>query len=164
MCNTIELVCSPYRTNMCVKDGLTGWDISLLYSSSTLYITTSFSFYFRHASIFLERGKDRIGSTYKKAMYREYTDDTYSRLAARPDWLGFLGPVLRAEVDDVIIIHLKNFANRSYSIHPHGLFYVKNTEGKVSHNEQTRSWRGIASSHKEHVLDSHGWKWGRTKH
>ncbi|XP_043995686.1 ferroxidase HEPHL1 [Gambusia affinis] len=84
-----------------------------------------------HASIFLERGKDRIGSTYKKAMYREYTDDTYSRLAARPDWLGFLGPVLRAEVDDVIIIHLKNFANRSYSIHPHGLFYVKNTEGAL---------------------------------
>uniref|UniRef100_A0A3Q2PTM2 ferroxidase n=1 Tax=Fundulus heteroclitus TaxID=8078 RepID=A0A3Q2PTM2_FUNHE len=84
-----------------------------------------------HASVFLERGRHRIGSVYRKAMYREYTDDTYSHLAPRPDWLGFLGPILRAEVDDVIIIHLKNFANRSYSIHPHGLFYEKHTEGAL---------------------------------
>ncbi|KAM4546532.1 ferroxidase HEPHL1 [Fundulus diaphanus] len=84
-----------------------------------------------HASIFLERGQHRIGSVYRKAMYREYTDATYSHLAPRPDWLGFLGPILRAEVDDVIIVHLKNFASRSYSIHPHGLFYEKHTEGAL---------------------------------
>ncbi|MEQ2302367.1 hephaestin-like 1 [Ameca splendens] len=88
-----------------------------------------------HASVFLERGQHRIGGVYKKAMYREYTDATYSHLAPRPDWLGFLGPILRAEVDDVIIIHLKNFASRSYSIHPHGLFYEKDAEGKVSQNK-----------------------------
>ncbi|MEQ2159059.1 hypothetical protein GOODEAATRI_018596, partial [Goodea atripinnis] len=84
-----------------------------------------------YASIFLERGQHRIGGVYKKAMYREYTDATYSHLAPRPDWLGFLGPILRAEVDDVIIIHLKNFASRSYSIHPHGLFYEKDAEGAL---------------------------------
>uniref|UniRef100_A0A087YJH5 ferroxidase n=1 Tax=Poecilia formosa TaxID=48698 RepID=A0A087YJH5_POEFO len=94
-----------------------------------------------HASIFLERGKDRIGSTYKKAMYREYTDATYSHLAARPDWLGFLGPILRAELDDVIIIHLKNFANRSYSIHPHGLFYKKNSEGALYPDKTPNDWK-----------------------
>ncbi|KAM4726146.1 ferroxidase HEPHL1 isoform 2-T2 [Anableps anableps] len=84
-----------------------------------------------HASIFLERGTHRIGSVYKKAMYREYTDDTYSHQAPRPDWLGFLGPILRAEINDVIVIHLKNFASRNYSIHPHGLFYMKDTEGAL---------------------------------
>lgn len=84
-----------------------------------------------HASIFLEGGAHRIGSVYKKAMFRQYTDDTYKHLAPRPAWLGFLGPILRAEVDDVIIVHLKNFASRNYSMHPHGVFYEKNSEGAL---------------------------------
>ena len=49
---------------------------------------------------------------------------------AQPAWLGFLGPVLKAEVGDVILIHLKNFATRPYTIHPHGVFYEKDSEGK----------------------------------
>ncbi|XP_074467992.1 ferroxidase HEPHL1 isoform X2 [Sebastes fasciatus] len=84
-----------------------------------------------HAAVFLERGPHRIGSVYKKAMFRQYTDATYCRLAPRPAWLGFLGPVLRAEVDDVIVVHLKNFATRSYSMHPHGVFYEKDSEGAL---------------------------------
>ncbi|KAM7398054.1 hypothetical protein PAMA_006090 [Pampus argenteus] len=84
-----------------------------------------------HASVFLEKGAHRIGSTYKKAMFRQYTDDTYSNLAPRPTWLGFMGPILRAEVDDVIVVHLKNFASRNYSMHPHGVFYEKNAEGAL---------------------------------
>uniref|UniRef100_A0A8D3DA42 ferroxidase n=1 Tax=Scophthalmus maximus TaxID=52904 RepID=A0A8D3DA42_SCOMX len=84
-----------------------------------------------HASVFLERGPQRIGSIYKKAMFRLYTDATYSVQAPRPDWLGFLGPVLRAEVDDVIVVHLKNSGSRNYSMHPHGVFYEKNTEGAL---------------------------------
>ncbi|KAM9333121.1 ferroxidase HEPHL1 [Pholidichthys leucotaenia] len=84
-----------------------------------------------HAPIFLERGPHRIGGVYKKAMFREYTDATYSRLAPRPDWLGFLGPILRAEVDDIIVVHLKNFASRNYTMHPHGIFYKKDAEGAL---------------------------------
>ncbi|XP_019108749.1 hephaestin-like protein 1 isoform X2 [Larimichthys crocea] len=84
-----------------------------------------------HASVFLEKGPHRIGSVYKKAMYRQYTDATYTHLAPRPAWLGFLGPILRAEVDDVIVVHLKNFATRPYTMHPHGVFYEKNTEGAL---------------------------------
>lgn len=84
-----------------------------------------------HASVFLESGPHRIGSVYKKAVFRQYTDATYSIQAPRPTWLGFLGPILRAEVDDVILVHLKNFATRSYSMHPHGVFYEKNTEGAL---------------------------------
>ncbi|XP_028277220.1 hephaestin-like protein 1 [Parambassis ranga] len=84
-----------------------------------------------HASIFLQRGAQRIGSVYKKAMFRQYTDATYSRMAPHPDRLGYLGPVLRAEVGDVIMVHLKNFASRNYSMHPHGVFYEKNSEGAL---------------------------------
>uniref|UniRef100_UPI0037E8636B ferroxidase HEPHL1 isoform X2 n=1 Tax=Semicossyphus pulcher TaxID=241346 RepID=UPI0037E8636B len=84
-----------------------------------------------HASVFLERGPQRIGSVYQKAMFRQYTDATYSRQSPRPDWLGFLGPVLRAEVDDIIVVHLKNFATRNYSMHPHGVFYEKDSEGAL---------------------------------
>ncbi|KAK5917932.1 hypothetical protein CgunFtcFv8_002742 [Champsocephalus gunnari] len=84
-----------------------------------------------HASGFLKRGPHRIGSVYKKAMFRQYTDATYSVLAPRPAWLGFLGPILRAEVDEVIVVHLNNFATRSYTMHPHGVFYEKNSEGAL---------------------------------
>lgn len=82
------------------------------------------------ASFYLQKKPDRIGQVYKKAMFRQFTDRTYSERVLGPAWLGFLGPILRAEVDDVIIVHLKNFASRNYSIHPHGVFYKKEAEGK----------------------------------
>lgn len=91
---------------------------------------TSFHSDLSQASAFLEKGSQRIGRFYKKAMFRQYTDRTYSQQIPGPPWLGFLGPILRAEVDDVIIVHLKNFASRNYSIHPHGVFYEKESEGK----------------------------------
>uniref|UniRef100_G1R633 ferroxidase n=1 Tax=Nomascus leucogenys TaxID=61853 RepID=G1R633_NOMLE len=83
------------------------------------------------ATLFLERGPNRIGSIYKKAVYRHFTDGTYSIEIPKPPWLGFLGPILRAEVGDVIVIHLKNFASRPYSLHPHGVFYNKDSEGAL---------------------------------
>lgn len=67
-------------------------------------------------------------------MFRQYTDRTYNQQIPGPAWLGFLGPVLRAEVGDVILVHLKNFASRNYSIHPHGVFYEKDAEGKKLQN------------------------------
>ncbi|KAK2881551.1 hypothetical protein Q8A67_018819 [Cirrhinus molitorella] len=84
-----------------------------------------------HASVFLSGGPSRIGSVYKKALYRQYTDESYTTEIPKPEWLGFLGPILRAEVGDVIVVHLKNFASRSYSLHPHGVFYEKNSEGAL---------------------------------
>lgn len=85
---------------------------------------------YRHADTFLEQGPHRIGSQYKKAVYKQFRDASYSEEVPKPAWLGFLGPVLKAEVGDVIVVHLKNFASRSYSLHPHGVFYEKDAEGK----------------------------------
>lgn len=75
---------------------------------------------------------DPNGSTYRKALFREYTDSTFRTLKPRgADWehLGILGPVLRAEVGDTIRVVLRNHATRPYSLHPHGVFYAKNAEG-----------------------------------
>ncbi|XP_030216836.1 hephaestin-like protein 1 isoform X2 [Gadus morhua] len=83
------------------------------------------------SSIYLEQGPNRIGRMYKKAMFRQYTDASYTLQAQRPEWLGYLGPVIMAEVDEVIVVHLRNMASRNYSIHPHGVFYTKENEGAL---------------------------------
>jgi len=85
-----------------------------------------------YSKVFTEHGPHRIGTVYRKAIYREYTDDTFSRLKPRaPEWEheGILGPILRAEVGDTIKILFKNNAARPYSMHPHGVFYDKDSEG-----------------------------------
>ena len=84
------------------------------------------------ANVFVKRGPDRIGSTYRKARYREYTDDTFTTPKQRPpeqEYLGLLGPVLRAEVGDTIRVVLKNNTTLTVSAHPHGVFYTKSSEG-----------------------------------
>src|SRR5712692_7855010 len=85
-----------------------------------------------YAKTFAERGPHRIGTVYRKAVYREYTDETFAKLKPRPpEWehLGMLGPVLRAEVGDTIKVYFRNNASHPYSMHPHGVFYEKGSEG-----------------------------------
>jgi FtsP/CotA-like multicopper oxidase with cupredoxin domain len=84
------------------------------------------------AKFFMERGPHRIGHVYKKAIYREYTDATFTTLKPRPpeeQYLGILGPILRAEVGDTIKVVFKNNGTHPYSMHPHGVFYEKASEG-----------------------------------
>jgi FtsP/CotA-like multicopper oxidase with cupredoxin domain len=84
------------------------------------------------AKVFVARAQNRIGSKYKKAIYVEYTDVTFTHRKPRPpawQYLGILGPVIRAEVGDKIRIVFRNKASRPYSIHPHGVFYTKANEG-----------------------------------
>lgn len=79
-----------------------------------------------------EPGPTRIGRIYKKAMYREYTDSTFSTPVARsPEWehLGILGPLVRAQVGDTIRIVYRNDVHFPTSLHPHGVFYQKDSEG-----------------------------------
>ncbi|XP_054852243.1 hephaestin isoform X2 [Eublepharis macularius] len=81
------------------------------------------------ASNFLQPAKNRIGSIYKKSVYKQYVDSTYTTEVPKPTWLGFLGPIIQAEVGDTIRVHLKNFATRPFTVHPHGVFYEKDSEG-----------------------------------
>jgi hypothetical protein len=72
---------------------------------------------------YAKKEADRIGRKYNKALYREYTDEAFTTRKSHPDYLGMLGPILRAEVGETIKVVFKNMATRNYSIHPHGVFY-----------------------------------------
>ncbi|XP_010145333.1 PREDICTED: coagulation factor V [Eurypyga helias] len=79
------------------------------------------------------------GTTYK-VIFQSYTDSTFMTLQDEDEYkehLGILGPVIRAEVDDVILVHFKNLASRPYSLHAHGLFYEKSSEGSIYEDEST---------------------------
>lgn len=82
------------------------------------------------AKVFLVKGPQRIGSIYMKAVYKQYSDATFRTEVMKPDWLGFLGPLMMAEEGDTLVVHLKNTASRPYSLHPHGLHYSKRNEGE----------------------------------
>ena len=86
----------------------------------------------KNAKMYVESAKHQIGRVYRKAIYHEYTDGTFTTLNKRtPEWehLGLLGPALHAEVEDTIQIFFKNNGTKSYSMHPHGVFYEKISEG-----------------------------------
>ncbi len=93
-----------------------------------------------YAKTFVERGPHRIGTVYRKAVYREYTDETFTKLKTRPpEWehLGMLGPVLRAEVGDTLRVVFRNNGTHPYSMHPHGVFYEKGSEGSNYEDDST---------------------------
>ncbi|XP_035316041.1 ceruloplasmin [Cricetulus griseus] len=83
------------------------------------------------SNLYLQNGPDRIGRAYKKALYVLYTDDTFRKTIDKPVWLGFLGPIIKAEAGDKVYVHLKNFASRPYTFHSHGVTYYKENEGAV---------------------------------
>jgi hypothetical protein len=82
----------------------------------------------------IDNGPSGVARRFAKAVYREYTDGTFRTPKPRPpEWehLGILGPVLRAEVGDTIRVVFRNAARYPFSIHPHGVFYDKGTEGAL---------------------------------
>lgn len=84
--------------------------------------------------VFVKTTPGSVGKTYTKAYYREYTDGTFSHLKERPaeqEHMGILGPLLRAEVGDTLKVVFRNNGGRAYSIHPHGVFYEKSSEGAI---------------------------------
>jgi len=83
-------------------------------------------------NVFVQQGPDRIGATYIKSLYREYTSSSFTRLKpVQAKWkhLGQLGPVIRAEVGQTIKVVFKNNTSHPASVHPHGVFYNKDSEG-----------------------------------
>ncbi|KAG2463685.1 HEPH protein, partial [Polypterus senegalus] len=77
-----------------------------------------------YGHVFVGQEEGLIGSKYQKVVYREYIDGTFTQRKARgqsEEHLGILGPLIRAEVGDVILIIFKNKASRHYSIHAHGV-------------------------------------------
>jgi len=64
-----------------------------------------------------------------KTRFIEYTDDTFTTKKPQPEWLGILGPIIRAEVGDEVDVTFLNRTRLPHDMHPHGLRYDKNSEG-----------------------------------
>jgi hypothetical protein len=119
------------------------------------------------ASIFTKPNNvDRIGSIYKKCVYREFEDDTFDAQVVRDSrWkhLGVLGPVIRGVVGERLKIIFKNKCSFDFSMHPHGLEYNKESEGaKYEHNdietgETDPNWDESVSEGGQRVLPEQQW-------
>ena len=99
-----------------------------------IYIFSLFILFLKSdAEVFTKRNAtNRIGKVYKKVVYRKCkTPSCLEITKEHPAYLGVLGPILRAEVGDTLRIHFTNNASRNFSVHPHGVFYKKNSEGAL---------------------------------
>ncbi|CAO3623112.1 unnamed protein product [Mucor fragilis] len=72
-----------------------------------------------------------VGTRYYKALYHEYEDSSYTKKKKRFRWQGNMGPILRAQVGDIIQVFFWNRATRNYTMHPHGIFYEFEMEGAI---------------------------------
>jgi len=103
--------------------------------------------------IWTEYRKDRIGNVYRKAIYREYTDVTFTAQKKRAtEWehLGIMGPLIRAEVGDTIVIHFRNNATQPYSMHPHGVSYSRDSEG-TPYADMSMAGAGLVPPNQTHT-------------
>jgi len=87
-----------------------------------------------YAKLYTQSGPHVIGKVYHKAIYREYTDGTFAQLKPRSEqdaYLGIVGPIIHAQVGDTLKIVFRNNGTHPYSLHPHGVFYEKASEGSA---------------------------------
>ena len=74
----------------------------------------------------------QLGFLYHKVVFRGYTDASFTTpllRGAEDAYLGILGPPIRAEVGDTVVVVFKNDSPLTMSFHAHGLRYLKNSEG-----------------------------------
>lgn len=78
------------------------------------------------------------GLTWQKAIYKGYTDSSFTTPTEQPATNGINGPIIRAEVGDMIQIHFINKLSQNYaSMHSMGLAYSKSYEGALYPNTTT---------------------------
>lgn len=73
-----------------------------------------------------------MGSKYLKTRYVQYTDETFTTQVERDSadsYLGLMGPILRVRVGEAMKIHFRNGGAEELTMHTHGLFYAKDSEG-----------------------------------
>ena len=65
---------------------------------------------------FVKTTNETLGSKYVKAVYRAYTDATFTKRVPHDPHLGILGPIIRAEQGDKIVVNFKNMLPFNASI------------------------------------------------
>ena len=66
---------------------------------------------------------------YPKYRYIQYTDGSYTTKVPQPEWMGILGPQLRAVEKDTLLVHFLNKADKPLTMHPHGVRYDNANDG-----------------------------------
>ncbi|XP_039573367.1 coagulation factor VIII isoform X5 [Passer montanus] len=93
------------------------------------------------------RSRGKHSWQYRKVVFREYLDDSFTQPVQRrelDEHLGILGPYIRAEVQDVIMVTFKNLASRPFSFHSTLTAYEGTTQqGEVVQpgGQQKYSWK-----------------------
>ncbi|KFQ02416.1 Coagulation factor VIII, partial [Leptosomus discolor] len=75
---------------------------------------------------------------YWKAVFVEYPNASFMQPKPKPAWMGLLGPTIRAEVYDTVVITFKNLASRPYNLHAVGVSYWKASEGAQYEDETSQ--------------------------
>uniref|UniRef100_A0A669PRN5 ferroxidase n=1 Tax=Phasianus colchicus TaxID=9054 RepID=A0A669PRN5_PHACC len=75
---------------------------------------------------------------YRKAVFVEYLDASFTQPKPKPAWMGLLGPTIRAEVYDTVVITFKNLASHPYNLHAVGVSYWKASEGAGYEDEASQ--------------------------
>uniref|UniRef100_A0A8B9QA12 Plastocyanin-like domain-containing protein n=1 Tax=Apteryx owenii TaxID=8824 RepID=A0A8B9QA12_APTOW len=71
-------------------------------------------------------------------VFVEYPDASFTQPKRKPAWMGLLGPTIRAEVYDTVVITFKNLASRPYNLHAVGVSYWKVSEGAGYEDETSQ--------------------------
>ncbi|XP_037264217.1 coagulation factor VIII isoform X1 [Falco rusticolus] len=79
-----------------------------------------------------------VPTQYRKAVFVEYPDASFTQPKPKPAWMGLLGPTIRAEVYDTVVIKFKNLASRPYNLHAIGVSYWKASEGAGYEDESSQ--------------------------
>ncbi|RMZ00944.1 hypothetical protein D0860_07799 [Hortaea werneckii] len=88
-------------------------------------------------------GANTYGTKWLKALYRGYTDASFTELTEQPPWQGTQGPTIRSEVGDLVEIMFLNRLSRNYAtVHSMGLTYVK-ADGGATYANVTDPGRNI---------------------
>lgn len=114
------------------------------------------------SEVFFEQGPARIGGSYKKLVYREYTDASFANRKERgpeDEHLGLLGPVIWAEVGDIIKVTFKNKGPFPLSIQPTGLRFSKDNEGTYYASHSNPSGGGPPSASHVAPTESFTYEW-----
>lgn len=72
-----------------------------------------------------------LRTKWQKTRFIEYTDSTFSTRKPQPESLGILGPIIRAEVGDTILVDFFNRGHTPHNLHAHGVRYDKDNEGSM---------------------------------
>lgn len=85
----------------------------------------------------------QIGWAYHKAIYREYTDATFTRLIPVPSdetYLGLVGPTIHAEVGDTVVIVFRNRTRLRVDLAPTGVVSIPKPTALAPGTTRTYRW------------------------